>query len=161
MLWESLYTILTLMVWTLDLFSVVLWRVCLFYLRMLSDRRQFVCLISFQLSMPNTILCRWQTIDAYHPGHDSVNNNTRWCHLSRGSLIYLAIIRIFLVIGIGSDHPMSATITSGQANLPKRGIMLVYIFANQGWCSFVGFLVTISVLACYKDVMEAGESRWR
>ena len=75
-----------------------------------------------------------------------------------GSLIYLSIFRILLGIGVGGDYPMSATITSDRANLRKRGTMLAYIFANQGWGSFVGSLVTIIVLACYKKVMEAGKT---
>jgi len=75
-----------------------------------------------------------------------------------GSFIYLSIFRILLGIGVGGDYPMSATITSDRANLRKRGTMLAYIFANQGWGSFVGSLVTIIVLACYKNVMEAGKT---
>jgi MFS family permease len=76
----------------------------------------------------------------------------------RGSLIYLGVFRILLGIGVGGDYPMSATVTSDRANLRRRGTMLAYIFANQGWGSFVGALVTIIVLACYKSVMQAGET---
>lgn len=32
--------------------------------------------------------------------------------------------------------------------------MLAYIFSNQGWGSFVGALVTMIVLLCYKHVMD-------
>ena len=32
--------------------------------------------------------------------------------------------------------------------------MLTYIFANQGWGSFVGSLATIIVLLCYKHTMD-------
>ena len=53
---------------------------------------------------------------------------------------------------------MSAIITSDRANLRKCGTILVYIFANQGWCSFVSSFPVTSLLACYKDMMEAGES---
>ena len=49
---------------------------------------------------------------------------------------------------------MSASVTSDRANLRKRGTMLGYIFANQGWGSLVGSVVTIVVLACYKHVMD-------
>lgn len=70
------------------------------------------------------------------------------------SLIYLAIFRILLGIGVGGDYPMSASITSDRSNLRKRGTMLAYIFSNQGWGSFMGSLVTIIVLAAYKHVME-------
>ncbi|XP_006457672.1 hypothetical protein AGABI2DRAFT_196266 [Agaricus bisporus var. bisporus H97] len=75
----------------------------------------------------------------------------------RGSLIYLGVFRILLGIGVGGDYPMSATVTSDRANLRKRGTMLAYIFANQGWGSLVGALMTIIVLACYKNVMEEGQ----
>ncbi|KAJ7229469.1 major facilitator superfamily domain-containing protein [Mycena rebaudengoi] len=70
------------------------------------------------------------------------------------SLIYLTIWRIILGIGVGGDYPMSASITSDQAVLRKRGTMLAYIFSNQGWGSFVGSLATIVVLAAYKGVMD-------
>ena len=33
---------------------------------------------------------------------------------------------------------MSATITSDRANIRKRVTMMAPIFANSGWCSFVG-----------------------
>ncbi|KAJ7184877.1 major facilitator superfamily domain-containing protein [Mycena filopes] len=69
-------------------------------------------------------------------------------------LIYLAVFRIILGIGVGGDYPMSASITSDRAVLRKRGTMLAYIFSNQGWGSLVGSLVTIIVLAAYKHVMN-------
>lgn len=75
-----------------------------------------------------------------------------------GSLIYLGVFRIVLGIGVGGDYPMSATVTSDRTNLRRRGTMLAYIFSNQGWGSFVGSLATIIVLACYKNVMEAGKT---
>jgi PHS family inorganic phosphate transporter-like MFS transporter len=49
---------------------------------------------------------------------------------------------------------MSASVSSDRASLRKRGTMLAYIFANQGWGSFVGSLATLIVLLCYKDVMN-------
>ncbi|KAL0576628.1 hypothetical protein V5O48_005358 [Marasmius crinis-equi] len=69
-------------------------------------------------------------------------------------LIYLGMFRILLGVGVGGDYPMSASVTSDRANLRKRGTMLAYIFSNQGWGSFVGSLVTIIVLECYKHVMN-------
>lgn len=54
---------------------------------------------------------------------------------------------------------MSASVTSDRSNLRKRGTLLAYIFAMQGWGSFVGALVTIVVLSCYKHVMnDEGET---
>ncbi|KAF9557370.1 MFS general substrate transporter [Agrocybe pediades] len=69
-------------------------------------------------------------------------------------LIYLAVMRILLGIGVGGDYPMSASVTSDRANLRKRGTMLAYIFSNQGWGSLMGSLVTIIVLLCYKHAMQ-------
>lgn len=71
-----------------------------------------------------------------------------------GSLIWLGVFRIILGIGVGGDYPMSASITSDRSNLRKRGTMLAYIFANQGWGSLVGSLATIIVLAIYKHTMD-------
>ncbi|TFK48881.1 MFS general substrate transporter [Heliocybe sulcata] len=71
-----------------------------------------------------------------------------------GALIWLGVFRIILGIGIGGDYPMSASITTDRARLRKRGTLLAYIFANQGWGSLVGSLITIIVLACYKHVMN-------
>jgi PHS family inorganic phosphate transporter-like MFS transporter len=76
-----------------------------------------------------------------------------------GSLIYLSMFRILLGVGVGGDYPMSASVTSDRAVLRKRGTLLAYTFANQGWGSLVGSLVTIIVLACYKHVMnDEGET---
>ncbi|KAH9859129.1 MFS general substrate transporter [Lenzites betulinus] len=71
-----------------------------------------------------------------------------------GALIWLGVWRIILGIGIGGDYPMSASVATDRANLRRRGTLLAYIFANQGWGSFVGSLATIIVLLCYKHVME-------
>ena len=49
---------------------------------------------------------------------------------------------------------MSASVTSDRASIRKRGTLLMYIFANQGWGSLIGSLVVIVVLACYKHVMN-------
>ncbi|KAF8873974.1 major facilitator superfamily domain-containing protein [Gymnopilus junonius] len=50
-------------------------------------------------------------------------------------LIYLAVFRIVLGVGVGGDYPMSASVTSDRSNIRKRGTMLAYIFSNQGWGS--------------------------
>ncbi|KAI6144623.1 major facilitator superfamily domain-containing protein [Pisolithus tinctorius] len=74
-------------------------------------------------------------------------------------LIWLTIFRVILGIGVGGDYPMSASVTSDRAVIRKRGTLLAYIFANQGWGSLVGSLATIIVLACYKHVMnDEGET---
>ena len=50
---------------------------------------------------------------------------------------------------------MSASVSSDRSAVRKRGVMLAYIFANQGWGSFVGSLAFIIVLLCYKHTMNA------
>ena len=71
-----------------------------------------------------------------------------------GSLIYLAVFRILLGVGVGGDYPMSASITTDRVSVRRRGAMLAYIFSNQGWGSFAGSIVVLVVLACYKHVMD-------
>ncbi|KAI0265684.1 major facilitator superfamily domain-containing protein [Gloeopeniophorella convolvens] len=70
------------------------------------------------------------------------------------ALVWLGVWRIVLGIGVGGDYPMSASVTTDRTRLRKRGTMLAYIFANQGWGSLVGSLVTLITLACYKHVMD-------
>lgn len=43
---------------------------------------------------------------------------------------------------------------SDRARLWKRGALLTYIFANQGYGSLVGSLVTMITLAAYKGAMD-------
>ncbi|KAJ7628959.1 major facilitator superfamily domain-containing protein [Roridomyces roridus] len=69
-------------------------------------------------------------------------------------IIYLTVFRIILGIGVGGDYPMSSSVTSDRASLRKRGTMLAYVFANQGWGSLVGSLVTLVTLAAYKHAMN-------
>ncbi|KAI0783511.1 major facilitator superfamily domain-containing protein [Abortiporus biennis] len=71
-----------------------------------------------------------------------------------GTLIWLGVFRIMLGIGVGGDYPMSASVSTDRARLRKRGVMLAYIFANQGWGSLVGSLATVIVLSCYKTAIE-------
>lgn len=49
---------------------------------------------------------------------------------------------------------MSASVASDRSSVRRRGTMLSYIFANQGWGSLVGSIVTMIVLLCYKHVMQ-------
>jgi PHS family inorganic phosphate transporter-like MFS transporter len=74
------------------------------------------------------------------------------------ALIWLGVWRIIVGIGVGGDYPMSASVSSDRSLLRKRGTMLAYVFANQGWGSLVGSLVTIIVLSIYKPVMN-GEGK--
>ncbi|CAE6444852.1 unnamed protein product [Rhizoctonia solani] len=85
-----------------------------------------------------TILCI--SVPSYLGGH--------------GVLIWIGVFRIVLGIGVGGDYPMSAAVTGDRASLRKRGTMLIYVFANQGWGSFVGSLVTMIVLACFKTGID-------
>ncbi|KAG8780079.1 hypothetical protein FRC12_023489 [Ceratobasidium sp. 428] len=73
---------------------------------------------------------------------------------SEGVLIWVGVFRIVLGVGVGGDYPMSASITGDRASLRKRGTMLIYVFANQGWGSFFGSLITMTVLACFKKSID-------
>lgn len=64
------------------------------------------------------------------------------------------MFRILLGVGVGGDYPMSASVASDRASIRKRGTLLMYIFANQGWGNLVGGLVVIIILACYKHVIN-------
>jgi len=60
---------------------------------------------------------------------------------------------------------MSSTITSDRAKVRKRGVLLAYVFANQGWGSFVGSLMTMILLLIYRSAIENKGSKidgvWR
>ncbi|KAG8679290.1 hypothetical protein FRC08_017071, partial [Ceratobasidium sp. 394] len=71
-----------------------------------------------------------------------------------GVLIWIGVFRIVLGIGVGGDYPMSAAVTGDRVSLRKRGTMLTYVFSNQGWGSFVGSLLTMIVLACFKTGID-------
>jgi len=59
-----------------------------------------------------------------------------------------------LGIGIGGDYPMSASVVADRANLRRRGTMVTFIFAMQGWGSLIGGIVFIVLLAIYKKGIE-------
>lgn len=86
-----------------------------------------------------TILCLTTPTGSLSPDH---------------ALYYLSAFRILLGIGVGGDYPMSASVSSDRASVRKRGVLLAYIFANQGWGSLAGSVVTLVVLLCYKGAME-------
>ncbi|TCD63062.1 hypothetical protein EIP91_006049 [Steccherinum ochraceum] len=70
------------------------------------------------------------------------------------AIAWLISWRIVLGFGIGGDYPMSASVATDRSKVRRRGVMLAYIFSNQGWGSFVGAIVVMFVLLCYKHVME-------
>lgn len=70
------------------------------------------------------------------------------------AVAWLISWRIVLGFGIGGDYPMSASVATDRSKVRRRGVMLAYIFSNQGWGSFVGAIVVMFVLLCYKHVME-------
>jgi PHS family inorganic phosphate transporter-like MFS transporter len=75
-------------------------------------------------------------------------------------LTWIFITRIILGIGIGGDYPMSATVVSDRANVHRRGTLLCFIFANQGWGSFVGSLATLVVLGGFKHDVKNGHPKY-
>ncbi|KAJ7783646.1 major facilitator superfamily domain-containing protein [Mycena maculata] len=74
--------------------------------------------------------------------------------LGAGLFTYITIFRVFMGVGIGGDYPMSASVVADRANLRRRGTMVTFIFAMQGWGSFVGGVIFIILLAIYKKGVE-------
>ncbi|KAJ8519624.1 hypothetical protein ONZ45_g3457 [Pleurotus djamor] len=70
------------------------------------------------------------------------------------SLVYLAVFRIIVGIGVGGDYPMTSSIISDRTTPRRRGAMLAYTTAMQGWGNLAGNLVTIIVLAGYKHMIH-------
>ncbi|KAJ8516528.1 hypothetical protein ONZ45_g6145 [Pleurotus djamor] len=70
------------------------------------------------------------------------------------SLVYLAIFRIIVGIGVGGDYPMTSSIISDRTTPHRRGAMLAYTVSMQGWGSLAGNLVTIIVLSGYKHMIH-------
>ncbi|KAJ7686582.1 major facilitator superfamily domain-containing protein [Mycena rosella] len=79
--------------------------------------------------------------------------------LGPGLFTYITIFRTLMGIGIGGDYPMSASVVADRANLRRRGTMVTFIFAMQGWGSLVGGVIFIILLAIYKKgVHEHGHT---
>ncbi|KAI9629574.1 hypothetical protein KEM48_012792 [Puccinia striiformis f. sp. tritici PST-130] len=64
----------------------------------------------------------------------------------QGVFIWMTIMRILMGIGIGGDYPMSASVVSDRANINRRGLLLTFTFAMQGWGNLAGAIVCIVVL---------------
>jgi len=71
-------------------------------------------------------------------------------NLHKGVFTYITIFRVLMGIGIGGDYPMSASVVADRAGVKRRGTMISFIFAMQGWGSFIGALVFIILMAIYK-----------
>ncbi|KAF3905003.1 hypothetical protein AA313_de0202649 [Arthrobotrys entomopaga] len=69
-------------------------------------------------------------------------------------MVWILCWRIFMGVGIGGDYPMSASITSERTHLRRRGMLLGFIFSNQGWGTLTGSIVTIIVLACFQKALN-------
>ncbi|KAH9447575.1 hypothetical protein Pst134EB_021590 [Puccinia striiformis f. sp. tritici] len=77
----------------------------------------------------------------------------------QGVFIWMTIMRILMGIGIGGDYPMSASVVSDRANINRRGLLLTFTFAMQGWGNLAGAIVCIVVLSAFKDSIQgAGET---
>jgi len=74
--------------------------------------------------------------------------------LGKDLFTYITVFRAIMGIGIGGDYPMSASVVADRANLRRRGTMVTFIFAMQGWGSLIGGIVFIVLLAIYKKGVE-------
>ncbi|KAJ7640982.1 major facilitator superfamily domain-containing protein [Roridomyces roridus] len=70
--------------------------------------------------------------------------------LGTGLFTYITVFRALMGVGIGGDYPMSASVVADRANLRRRGTMVTFIFAMQGWGAFIGGLIFIILMAIYK-----------
>ncbi|KAF7728689.1 Inorganic phosphate transporter pho84 [Apophysomyces ossiformis] len=68
---------------------------------------------------------------------------------------FLGFWRLILGFGIGGDYPMSATITSEWSSAGRRGMMMALIFSMQGIGNLAAAIVTLIVLAIFKDAINA------
>jgi PHS family inorganic phosphate transporter-like MFS transporter len=68
---------------------------------------------------------------------------------------FLGFWRLILGFGIGGDYPMSATITSEWSSAGKRGMMMALIFSMQGIGNLAAAIVTIILLAIFKEAINA------
>ncbi|KAF8937331.1 major facilitator superfamily domain-containing protein [Dissophora ornata] len=74
---------------------------------------------------------------------------------AKGSSViqYLTFWRFILGVGIGGDYPMSATVTSEWASAGRRGQLMSIIFSMQGIGNLMASVVTLIVLAIFKDAI--------
>ncbi|OAW00020.1 hypothetical protein, variant 2 [Puccinia triticina 1-1 BBBD Race 1] len=73
----------------------------------------------------------------------------------QGVFIWMTIMRILMGIGIGGDYPMSASVVSDRANINRRGLLLTFTFAMQGWGNLAGAIVCIVVLSAFKESIQS------
>ncbi|KAJ7229802.1 putative PHO84-inorganic phosphate permease [Mycena pura] len=73
--------------------------------------------------------------------------------LGTGLFTYITVFRAIMGIGIGGDYPMSASVVADRANLRRRGTMVTFIFAMQGWGSLVGGIIFIILLKIYQPAV--------
>jgi len=63
----------------------------------------------------------------------------------------LIMWRFIMGVGIGGDYPLSAVISSEFANTRTRGRVMTAVFAAQGWGQFTAALISLIIVAAYKD----------
>ncbi|KAF8318363.1 phosphate permease [Clavulina sp. PMI_390] len=68
----------------------------------------------------------------------------------------LIVWRFLTGIGIGGDYPLSSVITSEFAATRIRGRMMTAVFSAQGWGQFSAALVSVIIMAAYKDDIVNG-----
>nr|GAT52060.1 predicted protein [Mycena chlorophos] len=79
--------------------------------------------------------------------------------LGRNFFTYITVLRVFMGIGIGGDYPMSACVVADRADLKRRGTMVAFVFAMQGWGSFIGGLVFLILMSIFKHgIQEDGHT---
>ncbi|KAF7327839.1 Inorganic phosphate transporter [Mycena kentingensis (nom. inval.)] len=67
----------------------------------------------------------------------------------------LVVWRFIMGVGIGGDYPLSATISSEFAATRIRGRMMTAVFAAQGWGNFTAGIVSLILVAAFKNKILA------
>ena len=74
-----------------------------------------------------------------------------------GVTVWMCVFRVIMGIGIGGDYPLSACIVADRASLKNRGLLLAFIFSNQGWGTLTGAIISIIVITAYRGPVERGD----
>ncbi|XP_075645707.1 putative inorganic phosphate transporter 1-8 [Castanea sativa] len=71
------------------------------------------------------------------------------CKLRECVMVSLSFFKFFLGVGIGGDHPLSATIMSEFANKRTCGAFIAAVFSMQGFGILASSTVTMVVYVVY------------
>lgn len=74
---------------------------------------------------------------------------------AKGVFTWITVWRVIMGIGIGGDYPMSSAAISDRSATARRGMLLAFTFSMQGWGNFLGGVITLVIIYCYKSSIQA------